>query len=64
MMLHRTEGLAGVECGCLSSGDSKRGERIQRQGLGNVRAGDRSHVGTCEGGLEEGELVSGPPLLS
>lgn len=55
-MLHRTERLAGIECGCLSSGDSKRGKMIQRQGLENVRTG-RGYVGTCGGGLEERELV-------
>lgn len=55
-MLHRTERLAGTECGCLSSGDSKRGKMIQRQGLGNVRTG-RSYVGTCGGVLGGGELV-------
>lgn len=55
-MLHRTERLAGTECGCLSSGDSKRGKMIQRQGLGNVRTG-RGYVGTCGGVLGGGELV-------
>lgn len=55
----QTEDLAGVECGCLSSRDSKRGERIQRRGLGNVRAGG-GHVGTCGGRLGEGELGSNP----
>lgn len=44
-----------MEYGCLSSRDSGRGETIQRQGLGNVRAGG-GHVGTCRGGQEEGEL--------
>lgn len=44
-----------MESGCLSSGDSKRGKRIQRQGLGYVRAGG-GHVGTCGGELEEGSL--------
>ena len=56
------EDLAGAEGGCLSSRDSKRGERIQREGLGNVRAGG-GHVGTCGGGLGEGELGSNPAVL-
>lgn len=62
-MFHRTEDLAGMECGCLSSGDSKRAERIQRQGLGYVRAGG-GHVGTCGGRLGEEELVLSPTALS
>ena len=54
LKLHRAEGLAGVECGCLSSGDSRRWGRIQRQGLETVRAGG-GHVGACGGGQKEGE---------
>lgn len=57
LKLHRAEGLAGVECGCLSSGDSRRGERIQRQGLENVRAGG-GHVGLVEGDRKTGRRLA------
>lgn len=59
----QTEDLAGVECGCLSSRDNKRGERIQRQGLGNVRAGG-GHVGTLWRGTRRGGAGFEPHWLA
>lgn len=58
----QTEDLARVECGCLSSRNSKREERIQRRGLGNVRVGG-GHAGPRGGGLREGELGLNPAAL-
>lgn len=49
-----------MESGCLCSGDSKREKRIQRQGLGYVRAG-RGHVGTVEGNWRRRSLFQPLP---
>lgn len=59
-MLHRTEDLAGMKCECLSSGDSKRGEWIWRQGLGCVRAGGVIWARGRESGRRSWHLASLP----